>query len=258
MEEEEEEEENKSKVTRAIPSNIPPPPRSFPASAKDVQGYLEEAECRYIKWQRALTSFKKETNIREKVKKKALAESLEDMAILSMQQYLSAKHIRRKERLYQNSLVPIDNVLHSLWSGCDVTMNGELVSMTNQKYMYKSYFETVLNNSHSTKQFQLKTSGYFGDSGNKDVNFMRNWNKGMEEHFVAFRNGNKVELMGFLMSDIMNIQGAIVNGVEISITMIPNTDNICLQAFKNNTFGRIVIDDIYMYVCKSNFPKKLY
>ena len=56
-----------------------------------------------------------------------MAESLEDMAILSMQQYLSAKHIRRKERLYQNSLVPIDNVLHSLWSGCDVTMNGELV-----------------------------------------------------------------------------------------------------------------------------------
>ena len=29
----------------------------------------------------------------------------------------------------------------------------------------------------------------------KDINFMQNWNKGMEEHFVTFRNGNKVELM---------------------------------------------------------------
>ena len=73
MEQEEEEEENESKITRAIPSNIPPCP--FPASAKDVQGYLEEAEHRYIKWKRALTSFKKETDIQEKVKKKALAES---------------------------------------------------------------------------------------------------------------------------------------------------------------------------------------
>ena len=107
---------------------------------------------------KGIDKFKKETDIQEKVKKKALAESLEDMAILSMQQYLSAKHTRRKERLYQNSLVPIDNVLHSLWSGCDITMNGELVSMTNQKYMYKSYFETVLNNSHLIKQFQLKMS----------------------------------------------------------------------------------------------------
>ena len=123
--------------------------------------------------------------------------------------------------------------------------------------MYKSYFETILNNSHSTKKYQLKMSGYFGDSGNKDVNFMQNWNKGMEEHYITFRNENKVELMGFLMSDIMGIQGAIVNGVEISITMIPNTDNIHLQSFKNNTYGRIVIDDIYMYVCKRQFSKEV-
>ena len=55
-----------------------------------------------------------------------------------MHQYLSAKHMRRKERLYQNDLVPVDNVLHSLWSGCDIMMNGELISTMNQKYMYKS------------------------------------------------------------------------------------------------------------------------
>ena len=152
------------------------------------------------------------------------------MATLSMRQYLSAKHMRRKERLYQNDLVPINNVLHTLWNGCNIMMNGELVSTMNQKYMYKSYFETILNNSHSTKQYQLKTSEYFGNSGNKGVNFMQNWNKGMEECYIAFCNENKVELMGFLMSDIMGIQGAIVNGVEISITMIPNTDNIHLHS----------------------------
>ena len=177
------------------------------------------------------------------------------MATLSMHQYLSAKHMRRNERLYQNDLVPVDNVLHSLWSGCDIMMNGELISAMNQKYMYKSYFETILNNSHSTKKYQLKTSGYFGDSGNKDVNFMQNWNKGMEEHYITFCNENKVELMG--MSDIIGIQGAIVNGVEISITMIPNTDNIHLQSFKNNTCGRIAINDIYMYICKRQFSKEV-
>ena len=102
-------------------------------------------------------------------------------------------------------------------------------------------------------------SGYFGDSGNKDKNFMQNWNERMEmeECFVTFCNGNKVELMGFLMSDIMGIQGAVVNGVEISITMITNTDNIHLQSFKNNMYGRIVIDDIYMYVCKRQFSKEV-
>ena len=239
--EEEEEEEKPKKATRAVPSD----PHPFPTSARDIQEYLDEAEHRYMKWQRALTSFKNETNVQGKGKKKVLAKSLEDMATLSMNQYLSAKHMRRKERLYQNDLVPVDNVLHSIWSGCNIMMNGELISTMNQKYMYKSYFETLLNNSHSTKKYQLKTSGYFGDSVNKGVYFMQNWNKGMEEHYITFSNENKVELMGFLMSDIMGIQGAIVNGVEISITMIPNTDNIRLQSFKNNTHGRIVIDDIY-------------
>ena len=78
---------------------------------------------------------KNETNLQEKAKKRVLAENVEDMALVSMHQYLSAKHLRRKERLNQNSLIPIDNVSHSLWSGCNVMMNGELVSTRNQKYM---------------------------------------------------------------------------------------------------------------------------
>ena len=79
----------------------------------------------------------------------------------------------------------------------------------------------------------------------------------MDKCCITFCNENKVELMGFLMSDIMGIQGAIVNGVEIRITMIPNTDNIYLQSFKNNMYGRIVINDIYMYVCKRQFSKEV-
>ena len=66
MDQEEEEEEKPKKATRAVPFN----PRPFPASARDIQEYLDEAEHRYIKWQGALTSFKNETNVQEKGKKK--------------------------------------------------------------------------------------------------------------------------------------------------------------------------------------------
>ena len=105
-----EEEEQKPIVSRSVPSN----PCSFPTSARDIQEYLDKAECRYIKWLRTLTSFKNETNVQEKAKKKVLAKNLEDMAISSMHQYLLAKHMRRKERLYQNALIPVNNVLHSV------------------------------------------------------------------------------------------------------------------------------------------------
>ena len=62
----EEEEEKSKKATRAVPSD----PCPFPTSARDIQEYLDEAEHIYIKWQRALTSFKNETNVQEKAKKK--------------------------------------------------------------------------------------------------------------------------------------------------------------------------------------------
>ena len=60
------EEEKPKKATGAVPSN----PCPFPTSARDIQEYLDKAECRYIKWQRALASFKNETNVQEKAKKK--------------------------------------------------------------------------------------------------------------------------------------------------------------------------------------------
>ena len=49
----EEEEEKPKRATKAVPSD----PRSFPTSARDIQEYLDEAEHRHSKWQRALTSF---------------------------------------------------------------------------------------------------------------------------------------------------------------------------------------------------------
>ena len=48
-------------------------------------------------------------------------------------------------------VVLVDNVFHSMWSGVDISINQENVSMTNGKYVYKAYVESALNNSASTK-----------------------------------------------------------------------------------------------------------
>ena len=136
-------------------------------------------------------------------------------------------------------------------------MNGELISTTSQKYMYKSYIEIILNNSHSTEEYQLKLSGYFGDDGDKDEDYLMNWNKGMEQRHLHFHDGQKVEMIGFILSDIFGIQASIVNGVQIDITLIPNMDSMHLQSFHNRKFGCMVIDDIYLYVCKRQFTDKV-
>ena len=112
----EQQQEEKPKATRAVPTNT----HLFSTSAQDVEEYLVEAEHRYIKWQRVWASFKNETNLQEKAKKRILAENLEDMALLTMHQYLSAKHLRRKERLYQNALSPL--IMYYTLYGVDVIL----------------------------------------------------------------------------------------------------------------------------------------
>ena len=192
----------------------------------------------------------------EKAKKCITAEGLEDLSVRGLQQYLEAKYQVLQDWGEDGAIIPVDNVLHSMWSGVDITMNGELISTTNL-YMYKSYIETILNNSHSTKEYQLKLSRYFGDDGDKDEDYLMNWNKGIEQRHLHFCDGQKVEMIGFILSDIFGIQASIVNGVEIGITLVPNMDIMCLQSFCNRKFGHMVIDDIYLYVCKRQFTDKV-
>jgi hypothetical protein len=222
-----------------------------------VNQLLEDAELRWMRSQKAYAEAREESDPAAKERKNAQAKTLADLADRSFKTYLQARSAYRKNSGESSYLIPIDNVMHSMWNNIDVLMNGELVSTTNQKYAYKAYIETVLNNSHSTKKYQLKTSGYYGDNGDRDINFVQNWNKGMENRCVDFRRGKPVEMRGFLLSDILGVKAAIVNGVEINIVLTPNTDNLRLQTFENGHYGRLVIEDIYMNVCKRQMAKEV-
>ena len=61
------------------------------------------------------------------------------MTTSAFQKYSEAKNKLKKTRGMDGDIISIDNILHLIWSGVDVTMNGELISTMNQK----SYFETI-------------------------------------------------------------------------------------------------------------------
>ena len=104
-----------------------------------VGEYLKEVKCQWKKAQRAWTTFHTEMDITEKAKKCITAKGWEDLSVWGLQQYLEAKYDLLQCRGENGAIIPTDNVLHSMWSRVDVTMNGEVVSTTSLKYMYKSY-----------------------------------------------------------------------------------------------------------------------
>ena len=223
----------------------------------EIADLLDEAQEKWSKSVDAWTEARMAVGSADHERLETLAEGLEDLAVLSLKQYLKAKRDHREIEGLNGAIVPVDNVMHSMWNGMNIFMNGEQVSTTNQKYMYKSFIETLLNNSATTKQYQLENSGFFGDKGNKDMFFNLTFNKGMEKRYMHFRDKNKVEMMGFLMSDMAGIQASIINGVEISIELKPNQDNIRLQCFGEKKFGALIIDNIRLLVCKKQMTKEV-
>ena len=66
--------------------------RTRQVMASDVEDYLEEAERRWRKAQRAWTAFCTEMDMSEKAKKHITAKGLEDRSVRGLQQYLEAKY----------------------------------------------------------------------------------------------------------------------------------------------------------------------
>lgn len=163
--------------------------------------------------------------------------------------YISKLHYLQNSNL-PRVIVPLDNILHSMWSDIEIHMNNTKVNDSNRLYMYKSFIETLLNNSNATKIFQLQSQGYYGDTGNKDYLYTYTLNNGMEKRHQKFKNNRVNELSGFLLDDVMGVSAAIVNAVRTVIKLIPNYENIRLQTFGENVYGKIVIDDIWLMVCQ--------
>ena len=165
-------------------------------------------------------------------------------------QYFKMKLAYTQQADVIKSIIPIDNIFHSMWSDVEIHMNNSKVNDSNRLYMYKAYIETLLNNSNSTKIFQLQSLGYYGDTGNKDEFYGYTYNDGMSKRHQKFAGNRVNELTGYLLDDVMGVSAAIVNAVRTVIKLIPNYENIRLQTFGKNVFGKIVIDDIYMMVCQ--------
>lgn len=162
---------------------------------------------------------------------------------------------------WDDIIVPVDNVIHTMWKDVEMYLNHVKVSCSNNKYMYKSYLEALLNNSFATKKFQLKSQGFYGDDGNKDINFHESFNEGMRERYNHFKNGRLVEMRSFLSDDVMAVASAIPNAVHILLRLIPNFDNIRLQTFSKdktkNVYARMNLRSIWLMACKKEFTNNV-
>ena len=161
-----------------------------------------------------------------------------------------------------NSALPVDQILHSMWGSVDIKLNQKLVSTSGTNYMYKALIENLLNYNHNCKKYQMSSIGFTGESGSFTQTHPKKLpaNYGLKERGDWFKkvptipsnttDPTCVEFMGPLMADICNQDRYILNGVDIDIKLWPNTDEFHLITFPGGTVAKLVIEEIKLLVCK--------
>ena len=277
--EEEEEEDIDDMMMNAQP--LPPPPaQGNPVDLtnnliyqSDMDAYFDEMSLGKLNYleETAMELFKEAvkekdkvasiSSAAEKIMTANRAEGMMQNARKWMEYSYKAKAIYTIQSGWDDMIVPIDNVIHTMWKDVEIYLNHVKVSSSNNKYMYKAYIEALLNNSFATKKFQLKSQGYYGDEGNKDINFHESLNEGMRERYHRYKNGRLVEMRGFISDDVMALASTIPNAVHILIRLIPNFDNVRLQTFckerGKTVYARMNLRSIWLMACKREFTNNV-
>ena len=131
--------------------------------------------------------------------------------------------------LEENAVVaPECNFLHTMWSQCDMYLNGTLVTSSNNNYAYRSYMETLLSFGKDAKQSQLSsvlwyrnTSGHFDERGDANLGFT--------QRKALAAQSKEIDMMGKLHTDLSFQNRYLLNGVEIRIRLIRSKNVFCLH-----------------------------
>ena len=149
------------------------------------------------------------------------------------------------------AVAPVNNFLHSLFSQVDISLNGVLVTNSENTYPYRAMLETLLNYSREAQKhgliqaslFARDTPGHMEDREGTD-------NEGLVKRRTAAAQSGVIDMMGRLHTDIMSQGRYMLNGVDIKIRLTSSKNEFCLLSHGVQN-PRAVITHASLFVRKS-------
>lgn len=179
------------------------------------------------------------------------------------------------------SVTPVNNIIHSLFSEIDVTLNGKIITPGTDTYPYKAYLEKLLSYRPKTLETQMKacslwekdTAGHMDDAlttaptqtktqfnvvdDKVTVNAAQlgfplpagGENEGLRKRRDAIENSKKITLIDRLYVDLFQQDRFIPNGVDIRLRFNRAKPAFHLMAHAGST-GKISILSMLLWVRK--------
>lgn len=127
---------------------------------------------------------------------------------------------------------PVNNLLHSMWSQCDVLLNNKLVSQSGHAYNYRAFITNHLGFGMEAKDTHLTSGFWFEDTaGQHDI--LGEANKGYVTRKKMAKNSKTIELLGGIHSDIFNQDRFLLNSVQMQLKFYRAKDSFVLMSSGN-------------------------
>lgn len=169
-------------------------------------------------------------------------------------QYLNLKqtYLKVKARLLkmdgteldmEDTVGPVNNIMHSLWSQVEVLAQQKMVSPATNNYGYKALIETLLSYDANAKGTQLQASGFFKDTaGAMDAtNPVTGGNSGLGRRFNLMFGSKVTDFIGPIHADLFQQDRLLLNGVEVQVKLWPARPTFTLMTDSRDTDYKIVI-----------------
>ncbi|KAJ8307849.1 hypothetical protein KUTeg_014632 [Tegillarca granosa] len=168
--------------------------------------------------------------------------------------YVKAKiqHSDGSKYLSTEFVGPSNLLLHSMFSQCDVTLQGKSITSTTSHYPYKAMIQTLLKYGNQAKMSQLTSQLWLKDtSGHMDDNDVENGsNTALYERAQFFNGGKSVDMEGPILHDLFSLDRYLLNQVAVSVKFYRSKPEFYLMTSETSPDYEIFIEDICLKVCK--------
>ena len=143
--------------------------------------------------------------------------------------------------LAENAAVgPINLLAHSLFQQVDIWLNDTLITNASNLYHYRAILETLLSYSKESKTSSLTMSLYEKDTAGKMDSLTEN--AGLTTRKAYIKESKTLPLICKIHSDIFFQKRLLLNGVDLKLKLVRNSDKLVLMAAENATFKVKVIN----------------
>ena len=148
----------------------------------------------------------------------------------------------------------VNNLLHSHFSQCSITLNGTSMTPSKDFYHYRSYLETLLTYGTDAARTHLTTGFWYVDTGNvlgvadPAAAVDANTNTRFKTRYNLMMQSKELELFGKLHSDIFNVPTLLIPGVQIQVKLDRSKSEFYLLTTKHDAKAVFKLTDAALHV----------